>query len=475
MLRVVSVDRPLDLIDMLREALSGRGDALLPVPGPAPDLAVSRASSAVTRPARLARNGAPGAHVPVPASVSPVPPAVPAAVPDGAVVVIETSGSTGVPKRVLLGAPALRASAAASSAALGGPGQWLLALPAHYVAGVQVLLRSLEAGTTPIVLAPGHFDPAAFFEAATRLTAPLRYTSLVPVQLARLLDAVDAADDAAHDAADAAAHAAAHDGDAVNTADQDGAAEMLALLRRFTAILVGGQAMPPALLARAASLGITVVRTYGSSETAGGCCYNGRPIGDTVVRVVDGELQISGSVLADGYLDDPQRTHDRFTEDKGVRWYRTGDLGEIDAVTGLVRVLGRADNVIISGGEKVSLDAVERVVRALPGFADAVIVGVADARWGQVPVVAVPGSHAAVSTRSWGEASPTSPTATPSSSPKRKTDASTARLAVVKEAVASALGKSARPDRLLLLPAIPVLASGKPDRRALQRLAEAGS
>jgi len=359
---------------------------------------------------------------------------------------------------VLLGAPALRASAAASSAALGGPGQWLLALPAHYVAGVQVLIRSLEAGTTPVVLAPGHFDPAEFLAAATRLTAPLRYTSLVPVQLARLLDAVDAA----------AADAAPHDGGAVGAADE--AAGPLALLRRFTAILVGGQAVPPELIARSAAHGITVVRTYGSSETAGGCCYNGRPIGDTVVRVVAGELEISGSVLADGYLDDPLRTHDRFTEENGVRWYRTGDLGEVDAVTGLVRVLGRADNVIISGGEKVSLDAVERVVRALPGFADAIVIGTTDARWGQVPVVAVPGLPAEAA-RSGGETSPASSTAAPPFSP----DTSAVRLAVVKDAVASVLGKAARPAQLLLVAEIPLLASGKPDRLALQRLADADS
>ncbi|TFB95039.1 o-succinylbenzoate--CoA ligase [Cryobacterium sp. HLT2-28] len=338
-------------------------------------------------------------------------------------VVIETSGSTDVPKRVMLGTDALLSSAAASTVALDGVGQWLLALPAHYIAGVQVLVRSIVAQTTPVVLPVGHFDPAAFQAGAERLAEPLRYTSLVPAQLARLV------------------------------AEADGDRRLLAVLRRFTGILVGGQATPAGLLARAADLDLRVVRTYGSSETAGGCVYDGLPIGDTEVRAVDGQLEISGSVLAEGYLGDPELTRERFRQVRGVRWYRTGDLGEVDPATGLVRVLGRQDNVIISGGEKVSLDAVERVVRSLPGLAEAVAVAADDDRWGQVPVVVVP-----------------SP-AVPSLHPPLALGPEP--LDRVRAATGAVLGPAARPARLVFVASIPLLASGKPDRQELGRLAGA--
>ncbi|TFD61804.1 o-succinylbenzoate--CoA ligase [Cryobacterium suzukii] len=327
-------------------------------------------------------------------------------------VVIETSGSTGTPKRVMLATNALLAGAAASAVALGGAGQWLLALPLHYIAGVQVLVRSIAAETTPLMLPPGHFDPQGFCRLAETMTEPLRYTALVPVQLARLLDA---ADDPA----------------------------LLAVLRRFTAILVGGQAIRADLIARAAELDVRVVRTYGSSETAGGCVYNGTPIGDTLVRVVDGQLELSGAVLAEGYLGDAERTADRFIVEHGVRWYRTGDLGEIDPINGRVTVFGRADNVIISGGEKVSLDAVERIVRSLPGLDQAVVVGGDDVQWGQVPVVVLAGG-AGVATD----------------------------LAGVAASVVPVLGRAARPTRIVVVTAIPLLPSGKPDRLALVTLAK---
>lgn len=329
-------------------------------------------------------------------------------VPKRVAVVIETSGSTGVPKRVMLATNALLAGAAASTVALGGAGQWLLALPVHYIAGVQVLVRSIAAETSPVVLPPGHFDPQIFRLLAETMTEPLRFTALVPVQLARLLDA---ADDRA----------------------------LLAVLRRFTAILVGGQAIRPDLIARADELGVRVVRTYGSSETAGGCVYNGVPIGDTLVRVVDGQLELSGSVLAEGYLGDEARTRERFLLEHGVRWYRTGDLGEVDSVSGLVTVLGRADNVIISGGEKVSLDAVERMVRSSAGFEQAVVIGVDDEKWGQVPVVVVAGGEAPLATD----------------------------FISVAASVARALGRAARPARVVGVTEIPLLSSGKPDRAAL--------
>ncbi|HSP53843.1 MAG TPA: AMP-binding protein [Cryobacterium sp.] len=380
-LRVVPVGYPLDLMTPLRLALANTGDAVLPVPG---------REEAAARPG-LAR------------------------VPRQVAVVIETSGSTDVPKRVMLSTDALLSSAAASSARLGGPGQWLLALPVHYIAGVQVLVRSIAADTVPVVLPGGHFDPALFASYAERLTEPLRFTALVPVQLARLVMA--AADDR----------------------------HLLAVLRRFDGILVGGQALPPQLAERAFDLDLRIFATYGSSETAGGCVYDGTPIGNTAVRVVDGQLEIAGSVLAEGYLGDADRTRDRFIDVHGERWYRTGDLGEVDAATGLVRVLGRADNVIISGGEKVSLDAVERVARSLPGLGEAVAVGRPDVTWGQVPVLVVP------------EASEVD-------------DLGEDALDRIGEAVASVLGKAARPVRLVRVASIPQLSTGKTDRRKLARM-----
>ncbi|WP_206750460.1 AMP-binding protein [Cryobacterium sinapicolor] len=384
-LRVVPVGHPLDLMGPLRLALANTGDAVLPVP---------RGQEAAARPG-LGR------------------------VPRQVAVVIETSGSTDAPKRVMLSTDALLSSAAASSVRLGGTGQWLLALPVHYIAGVQVLVRSIAADTVPVVLPPGHFDPGVFAASAELLTEPLRFTALVPVQLARLVAA--AADDR----------------------------HLLAVLRRFDGILVGGQALPPQLAERAFDLGLHVFATYGSSETSGGCVYNGTPIGSTAVRVVDGQLELRGSLLAEGYLDDPGRTSDRFIEVHGQRWYRTGDLGEVDAATGIVRVLGRVDNVIISGGEKVSLDAVERVVRSLPGLGEAVAVGRPDATWGQVPVLVVPDGAG----KAPGEA------VLPEDSLER-----------IGEAVASVLGKAARPARLVRVASIPQLPTGKPDRRQLSRM-----
>ncbi|MCU1639510.1 MAG: O-succinylbenzoate-CoA ligase [Microbacteriaceae bacterium] len=320
-------------------------------------------------------------------------------------VVIETSGSSGEPKRVALSADALLASAAASETALGGPGRWLLALPVHYIAGVNVLVRSIAAQTEPVLLPSARFDPEAFFAAAATMGADSRrFTALVPAQLARLVD----------DAGDRA---------------------VAKVLRTFDRILVGGQATPPRLLERCEEIGLRVTRTYGSSETGGGCVYDGAPIGAARVRIVDGQIELSGPMLAEEYLGDPARTAEAFVIVDGHRWYRTGDVGEI--VDGLLRVSGRLDRVIISGGIKVSLDAVERVVRGMPGLADAVAIPAASATWGQVPVIV---STAPVD------------------------------LAALRSVVVSSLGRAAAPREVLVVADIPLLPSGKADRAALRTL-----
>jgi len=362
--------------------------------------------SAVLRALEAALAGGP-ALLPVAEGAPALPKAPPAEVRQAVALVVETSGSTGTGKRVALSSEALLAGAAAADAALGGPGRWVLALPTHYVAGLNVLTRSITAGTEPVVVAPGHFAAAAFTEAAERLVtgpaAPRRYTSLVPVQLARVLDDPDAT----------------------------------RALAGFDAVLVGGQATPAPLRQRARDAGVRIVTTYGASETSGGCVYDGVPFGTVRTALVDDELHLAGPMLAEGYLDDDDRTASAFVERDGLRWYRTGDTATLSG--GVVRVLGRLDDVVISGGEKVQLGAVERLVRGLSGQQSAVVVRRSAGEWGEVPVVVT----------------------------EQPLDPDT-----VRAHVGAALGRAARPADVVLVDRIPMLASGKPDRRAVQALVD---
>lgn len=150
----------------------------------------------------------------------------------------------------------------------------------------------------------------------------------------------------------------------LDRAEQD--ADDAATLRSFDALLIGGQSTPQALRERAAALGARIRLTYGSSETAGGCVYDGVPLQGVQVRVDDGQVLLGGPTLAVGYLDsdgalDDERSALAFVTDGGRRWYRTGDSGVL--VDGRLSVTGRLDRVLVSGGEKVSLDALEAVLR----------------------------------------------------------------------------------------------------------------
>lgn len=374
-LKVVDVSDPRALAEPLNDALFHNGPAVLPRPGGAKLTATA-----------------------------------PMEVGDDVALVIETSGTTGAPKRVALGAPALLASVDAAHTELGGPGQWLQLLPAHYIAGVQVVTRSLVAGTTARALHPEPFSTVAMSSVADELlaqSAPL-YTSVVPAQLQRILD------------------------------DAPGMPRLDELMRRFSAILVGGQSIPGTLVNRAAEAGYRLIRTYGSSETAGGCVWNQRPIGDTRVRDIDGRLAISGSVLASEYLGDPERTARHFVMEGDQRWYLTDDAGHVTD-DGLVVVDGRLDDVIVSGGVKIALAAVEKTIQRELGIADAFVVGAPHSEWGHVPVV--------VTTE-------------------------VLDLVRIRLAVSRALGVEARPERVVQVPSIPLLGSGKPDRLAMTALAE---
>jgi O-succinylbenzoic acid--CoA ligase len=311
---------------------------------------------------------------------------------EGADLLVVTSGSTGAGRGVLLSAAALRASAEATLDRLGGPGEWLLALPVSAIAGLQVLCRSALAGRRPTVLERG--EPLA--AAVARMPAGRRYTALVPTQLRRFLDAEPAA------------------------------------LRGFDAVLVGGAATDPALLDRARAEDVAVVTTYGMTETAGGCVYDGVPLDGVRVRVTDG-IELAGPTLALGYRLDPSATAAAFAGG----WFRTRDAGTLHP-DGRLTVHGRLDDVVISGGVNVAPPAVEAVLREHADVADAVVFGAPDEEWGQRVVAAVvPAAGAAPD------------------------------LATLRPWVADRLGPAAAPRELHRIDAVPALHTGKPDRRGV--------
>ena len=371
---------------------------------------------------------------------------------DSVALLVGTSGSTGTPKHTALSARALRASAEATEGFFKGAGsetsQWLLALPAHYVAGAQVLARSVLAGAEPViarsVTEPVHFSLDVFLRAVERLSSSRRFVSLVPTQLHKLLE---------------------------TARNQPRAGEEIhAALRSFTGILLGGAPASADLLAAAQKLGLNVVTTYGSAETAGGCVYSGRVLPGVRVELIPeegmpsvpdservpaqvGRIWISGAHLAQGYLDDPGRTAEHFfAAADGTRWYRTDDYGLLSAHAPgeprVLRVLGRSDDIIITGGVKISARAVAEVLESHPAVREALVCGLPDARWGSAVAAAL--------------------TLVPQAEGAAETPVENAEL---REALRSLcfkrLGVAAAPKLLSILPDFPLTSTGKPDRREI--------
>ncbi len=325
LLELTPVDpaNPLAIMPALEEALTGQR-TLLPVPANDP----ARAS--------LLRNTLkPGAPID-----------------DDIALVVSTSGSTGTPKGAMLTPANLISSADATHQALGGEGQWLLAMPAAYIAGIQVLVRSMVAGVEPAFIDLSHgFNVAEFAERAQELarTGERTYTALTPMQLTKATSTLKG----------------------------------IEALRSFSAVLVGGAATNPRLLESAAKLHINAVTTYGSSETSGGCVYDGRPIPGARVKVDGGRVCLGGPMVARGY-------HLLESPDLKDGWFRTSDAGSLEG--GVLTVLGRTDNVISSGGLKLHPEVLEAELLRIDGVTAATVIGKDDDRLGQRICAAYTGS-----------------------------------------------------------------------------------
>ena len=424
----------------------------------------------------------------------------------GVDMVLRTSGSTtGTGKLVGVSMDALVASARATHKRLGGPGIWVLALPAYHAAGVQVLVRAAVAGTHVFnAYKEGGFDPqhlAQVIDAACAAAADCGagssfdddavsscaggvggeaegalaaddsgracpvYTSLVPTQLRRALD------------------------------DE----QLRGALARLDAVLIGGAAADAQLLEQAKAAGIKVVTTYGMSETCGGCVYDGQPLPGVSMDVdqATGAIWLSGPMLATGYLGDEERTRRCFVRrpqaqagegasdagntasaaesaeagaggagteagatrpgaetwpgagsDAGAgeparRWFITSDRGHI--VDGRLQVLGRLDDVIISGGIKVEPGPIEALLALNPLVSECAVVGLPDLQWGQVvTAVVVPASMPGLGRVDEG-----------------------AILAQIRVYLEQKLSGAQCPKQVLLADALPYKGIGKVDRRAL--------
>ena len=360
-LRLVETD---ELTDALREAMAG-GPPVAPL---SPDPVERRRALAVLQPARAMTE------------------------PDAAAVLV-TSGTSGTPKPVVLSRAALRAAATATHARLGGTGDWILALPSHYVAGFMLYARTILGGTR---LQPVRTDLA---DLAGTGAGSRRYLALVPTQLVR--------------------------------ASQDPA--VWAALGDLDAVLLGGGAADDALVARALTDGIPLVTSYGMTETCGGVVYDGRPLDGVSIELdAENRIMVGGPMLFSGYRLQPAVTAECLVDGR----LRTADRGRWRH--GRLQILGRVDDVIISGGLTIDLAAVERIVRTWAGpGGEAVVVGVPHPEWGTALVVVSDGS---------GE------------------------LAEVQQLVRRTLPSYAAPQAHVRLPSLPRLASGKPDRQAIRDL-----
>ena len=424
----------------------------------------------------------------------------------GVDMVLRTSGSTtGTGKLVGVSMDALVASARATHKRLGGPGIWVLALPAYHAAGVQVLVRAAVAGTHVFnAYKEGGFDPqhlAQVIDAACVAAADC--------------DAGSSFDD---DAVSSCAGGAGGEAEGALTADDSGRAcpvytslvptqlrralddaQLRGALARLDAVLIGGAAADAQLLEQAKAAGIRVVTTYGMSETCGGCVYDGQPLPGVSMEVdqATGAIWLSGPMLATGYLGDEELTRRCFvsrpqaqvaegTSDAGNtasaaesaeagaagagteagatspgaeartgtgsgvgageparRWFITSDRGHI--VDGRLQVLGRLDDVIISGGIKVEPGPIEALLALNPLVSECAVVGLPDLQWGQVvTAVVVPASMPGLGRVDEG-----------------------AIVAQIRVYLEQKLSGAQCPKQVLLADALPYKGIGKVDRRAL--------
>ena len=335
-------------------------------------------------------------------------------------IVCATSGSTGTPRGVLLSQRALEASALAFGTRFGTNNRWVISMPVHRIAGIMVLVRSM-LHESPFEIDPSvggarAFDAATFAETtklAQRKSADdgrALMVSLVPTQIARLLDAGSVGIEA---------------------------------LQSYDLVLSGAAATPQPMQLRLRELGIKVSISYGMTETCGGCVFDGVPLAGVQIslgtkdEIEPGRITISGNVVASGYRLAPQLTELSFAPGQ----FQTQDTGNFDS-TGLLQILGRLDDVVIVGGVNVALSAVESLIRDHPLIKDVAVIDIQDDLWGSIPI-----AHLVTRAEVIDAAS---------------------LISEIQDTIRNQIGSAAVPRGIYFATSLPMLDSGKIDRISLR-------
>ncbi|WP_347565903.1 AMP-binding protein [Mobiluncus mulieris] len=354
--------------------------------------------------------------------------------------IMQTSGSqTGTGHLVAISAAAL-VSSARSTLAMIGEGRWILALPVNHIGGLQVLTRSLIAGTKPVIVdTTSGFNPKQLVRAVERATSDPgipAYISLVPTQVSRILD--------------------------------EGGEPVEALAKLHT-ILVGGAAFTTFLADRAKAAGWHVVETYGMTETCGGCVYDGMPLVGTQVSTVGDTVWITGTTLMEDYLEIPAPGEETPWIQMGPRrWFKTSDTGRMEGPRLIIQ--GRTDDVINTGGVKVHASAVEEAALTVPGVGRICVVGLPDARWGElVTALVVPGQDVDVDLLAPLMGSPASLGVRGADGQRVEPDSLAAR---IRTAVGAELGAAHAPRVIIIVQQLPLLGPGKVDRHEAAAIAQ---
>jgi O-succinylbenzoic acid--CoA ligase len=322
--------------------------------------------------------------------------------------IVCTSGTTGNPKAVEISSEALINAATKTNEKFNEPADWILAINPAFIGGLMVLARAIISNQNWIygLDESDKFNPDLFVAKALEVISKNRKvrTSLVNAQLSTLVSQ-------------------GH----------------LDTLRKFDALLIGGGQISKSLYEELKNEGVNLIRTYGMTETCGGVVWDGFALNNVLIRIDHpsndgvGQIAIKSDSNATCYHGNSLEINKLNDSTFNEGWVFTKDLGIVK--NGELKVIGRNDDIVVSGGNNISLHAIENVIKDQIGIEDAVVFSIPDEKWGVVVAAVIVG---------------------------------TCDISVIQNSIEHELGKAAVPRIIKNSQEIPLLPNGKVDIDSLK-------